>query len=152
MTTGSKKSYLAVIASVMLILLTNCSKNYQIPRTNTIPTDSLQTYSVDEVNEKPKPMGGYRKLLSELDYPFRARQNGIKGTVVIRVLVTKSGNGIGSYIEKSPDPLLSEPALELIQNTTFHPGKIGRIPVNTWISIPFHFQMAKKSDLQSNSR
>jgi len=148
MSRTSNRIYLSVLLTSIFFFAANCSKDYHIPRNNTIPVDSLKTYSVDEVDSKPKPIGGYKYLLSKMEYPREARDRGIKGKVVVNFLVTKEGNGIGHYIEYSPHPMLSKEALHLVRETTFNPGKIDSQPVNTWFSLPFHFRMAKKSELQ----
>lgn len=133
---------------LLICFISTCSKNYQIPRHNTIPVDSLKTYSVAEVDPKPKPVGGYEHLLSKMKYPKEARNRGIKGKVVVNLLVTKEGDGIGHYIEFSPHPILSKEALKVVKETKFTPGKIDSQSVNTWYSIPFYFEMGKKSELQ----
>ncbi|PAU94195.1 hypothetical protein CK503_08250 [Aliifodinibius salipaludis] len=70
----SKKSIsLLVLLAVFGIWITGCNPNYQIPRHNTIPVDSLETYSVAEVTPKPKPVGGYQHMLSKMEYPRKAR-------------------------------------------------------------------------------
>lgn len=145
---SNKNTLLLILLWALGILFAGCSSNYQIPQNNTIPVDSLETYSIAEVDTKPKPIGGYKYLLSKMEYPRKARDRGIKGKVVVNLLVTKEGNGIGHYIEYSPHPMLSKEALRLVKETTFAPGKIDSQPVHTWFSIPFYFRMAKKSAIQ----
>ncbi len=145
---SNKSILLNILLCGFTILLLSCGSSRHIPRNNTIPVDSLDTYSVAEVDSKPKPIGGYKYLLSKMEYPKKAKDRGINGKVVVKVLVTKEGNGIGHYIEYSPHPMLSKEALRLVKGTTFTPGKIDSHPVHTWFSIPFYFKMAKKSDIQ----
>ena len=145
---SNKSILLNILLCGFTILLLGCGSSHHIPRNNTIPVDSLDTYSVAEVDSKPKPIGGYKYLLSKMEYPRKARDRGIKGKVVVNLLVTKGGNGIGHYIEYSPHPMLSKEALRLVKGTKFAPGKIDSQPVHTWFSIPFYFRMAKKSAIQ----
>ncbi|MDZ7659533.1 energy transducer TonB [Fodinibius sp.] len=140
----NKSISLLVLLLAIGIWIGGCGSSYQIPRNNTVSVDSLETYSVAEVDSKPKPVGGYKYLLSKMEYPQGARDRGIKGKVIVNFLVTKDGNGIGHYIKYSPHPMLSKEALRLVKGTKFTPGKIDSQPVNTWLSLPFHFKMAKK--------
>ncbi len=144
----NKNISLLVLFLALSIWILSCGSSYQIPRNNTIPVDSLETYSVADVDSKPEPIGGYKYLLSKMEYPQEARDRGIKGKVIVNFLVTKEGNGIGHYIEYSPHPMLSKEALHLVKGTKFTPGKIDTKPVNTWFSLPFHFRMAKRSAIQ----
>jgi protein TonB len=128
---------------------------------NTGPVDTVQQVIeiieeeepiVDEVfeqyniQEKPMFPGGegelMKYLLSNVNYPDVARENGIEGTVYIRFVVTKSGKVGETQVMKSADPLLDEAALKVVKSLpTWSPGKINGNAVNVWFIVPIKFKL-----------
>ncbi len=82
------------------------------------------------------------QLLSTLHpkYPAAAKNNKIQGQVVIKVLVTKTGEAKDMEIVKSI-PALDEAALNALQKMKFKPGKYKGKLTDIWIMIPVNFNL-----------
>ncbi len=73
------------------------------------------------------------------EYPERARQKRIEGTVVYRATIGPRGKLVQAVLEKGVDPMLDEAALVALEQMLFVPGtRYGR-PVQAEISVPFTF-------------
>ncbi len=99
-----------------------------------------------ELDEKPKPLN-MDVLKKKIEYPQRARDAGIQGRVVLRVLIDKKGNYMKHKVVRSPHPWLSESGTAHIHLLKFSPGiKDGKaIPV--WVTVPFDYKI---EDSKSN--
>ncbi len=80
-------------------------------------------------------------LQRRVKYPPIARDNGIEGQVVVRVLIDKTGRPVKSAVQHSDNKLLEQAAVEAVMNTTFTPAIQNQNPVQLWISIPVTFQL-----------
>ncbi len=75
-------------------------------------------------------------------YPRVARESGWEGTVVLRMLIGKSGTPDQIRIRKSSGyPILDRSAQETAQRWKFMPAKDGNIPVAKWVDIPIKFDL-----------
>lgn len=90
--------------------------------------------------EEPKPvnMGDIQKLIG---YPQIARDAGIEGNVVVRVLVDKAGNYNKHKIITQVHPILTKAVEEHIQKLKFTPAIQGGKPIKFWVNIPFNFKL-----------
>lgn len=76
------------------------------------------------------------------DYPSFAREAGVEGLVVIRVLIGKDGRVIRAQVSpKFSVPLLDQAALEAAQRWVFKPALANGRPVAVWEAIPFRFRL-----------
>lgn len=75
-------------------------------------------------------------------YPMLARRKGYEGTILLRVLVLKSG-GVGKVeLEKSSGyEILDESALKAVKGWVFLPGKKNGQPIPSWVTVPIKFQL-----------
>jgi protein TonB len=73
-------------------------------------------------------------------YPDLARQAGIEGDVIVRVLIGKRGEVKAVEVERSSD-LFDEAAVEAVRRWTFRPAIASGNPVAVWIRIPIAFRM-----------
>jgi len=80
------------------------------------------------------------QLLSKLSikYPSQAKKEGIKGEVVLRILVSNTGQVTQVEIEKSL-PLLDSAAIRAVKKLRFKPAKKYGMPTDVWVRIPFTF-------------
>lgn len=97
----------------------------------------------DRIPEFP---GGEDALVSfiekNLKYPKKARKNNIEGVVYVNFVIDKYGNCINSKITKSPSPLLSEAALDVMKKMPkWKPGKQGGKNVDVLYDIPITFSL-----------
>ena len=126
---------------------TNKVADYEIPTSPNSLIDSLQVYSIDQVDQSPQPKGGYSKFLSIMRYPKKARKEGATGRVVAKVVITPQGQVISPYIKSSPHPALSRETLRIVKNSTFEPGiKDGKI-VYTWLEVPITYRLGKRPNM-----
>jgi periplasmic protein TonB len=73
-------------------------------------------------------------------YPELARQAGVEGTVVVRVLVGKDGKVQQAFIAESI-PMLDESALLAARGAVFKPALQQHKPVAVWVHVPMRFTL-----------
>ncbi|MDB4285909.1 TonB family protein [bacterium] len=90
------------------------------------------------VSEEPSPvnMEEIRKLIG---YPELARDAGIEGQVVVRVLVDKFGKYRKHKVIKRIHPILAEACEKQLPKMRFTPAIQGGDPIHFWVNIPFKF-------------
>ena len=76
-----------------------------------------------------------------IGYPRDAREVGIEGKVIVRILVGKDGSYMEHRIVKSAHPILKKAVEAQLENISFLPGLHGNNPVYVWVNIPFHFYL-----------
>lgn len=82
------------------------------------------------------------KLQSLITYPELARRAGVEGTVIVRVLVDKSGRATRTLIEHSDNKLLDNAAEEAVRKYGHFPPAIQNgQPITCWVSIPIRFKL-----------
>lgn len=117
-------------------------------------TDSLATKHID--NEKietkadsmPEYPGGttnmYLFIRDNLRYPVKAQQQGIVGRVVIKIMVSKTGEVFKYSINRSVHPLLDQEALRVVKRMPkkgWTPGKVNGEFVDMHYIIPITFRL-----------
>jgi protein TonB len=75
------------------------------------------------------------------DYPSLAREAGIEGQVIVRVLVGKDGKVKDAIIGKSVNPVLDEASLAAARRYVFKPAIQNKNPVAVWVAIPFRYSL-----------
>ena len=73
-------------------------------------------------------------------YPDLARQAGIDGTVMVRVLVTRAGKVKEAFAVEGPEPLWAA-AVDAAKTALFKPALQGDNPVEVWVMIPVTFSI-----------
>ena len=114
------------------------------------------TIEVAEVEAEPEPFhyveempmfpGGDAELMKaihdNLDYPERAKENNISGTVYLRFAVSATGAVGEVQLVRGVDPLLDAAAIAAIRKLpNFRPGRQGGVAVPVWFNIPVTFQL-----------
>jgi periplasmic protein TonB len=75
-------------------------------------------------------------------YPMIARSSGYKGTVLLKVLVLKSGKVGKVELEKSSSyGIFDKSAIEAVKNWIFIPGKRDGVPISSWVEVPIRFEL-----------
>ncbi|HEX2830288.1 MAG TPA: TonB family protein [Burkholderiales bacterium] len=75
-------------------------------------------------------------------YPPMARRNGIEGTSLVRVLVSKDGRALQVALEKtSGSSVLDNAALEQAKTWKFAPARRGQEAVEQWVTMPFVYKL-----------
>ena len=98
------------------------------------------------VEQMPTFPGGETALMKyiaeNLRYPSVSQDQGIQGLVIIKFVVTDTGNVGEIQIVKALDPNCDREALRLVKTLPkFHPGRHQGKPVNVWYQIPIRFMI-----------
>ena len=76
------------------------------------------------------------------EYPRFAKEAGVEGLVMVKVLVGKDGRVLDArLVEKFQVPMLNAAALEAARQWVFTPGLVTGRPVACWTAIPFRFRL-----------
>lgn len=86
------------------------------------------------------------QLLSKLTikYPTKAKREGIKGEVVLRILVSNTGAVSQVEVEKSI-PELDSAAIHAVEKLRFKPAKKYGKPTDVWVRVPLNFELIESS-------
>ncbi len=94
-------------------------------------------FELNEVDEKPVAL---HRVAPE--YPYQAKRNHQKGKVVVRMLVTRDGQSAKISVHSAtPKGVFEKAALSAASRWTFRPGKYKGQAVNTWVLVPFTFEL-----------
>lgn len=75
-------------------------------------------------------------------YPNASRRLGERGVVLLRVLVTATGEPAKVDLKKTSGyARLDESALEAVRNWKFVPARLGEKPVEAWVVVPIEFSL-----------
>lgn len=75
-------------------------------------------------------------------YPALARQAGIEGRVVVKVVIDKAGKVIeASVLSSDVTPSMEKSALQAARKCRFKPAKQGSMTVKATVAIPFDFRL-----------
>lgn len=96
---------------------------------------------LEEVEVAPELIGGIKELAKHIVYPEEAAKAGIQGTVFVKAYVGKTGMIDDLAVEKSPNDLLSQAALDAVKKVRFKPGTDGGEPVKVMVVIPVKFAL-----------
>jgi protein TonB len=75
------------------------------------------------------------------EYPTLAREAGIEGTVVLRLLVGKDGKVRDVIVGQGVSEVLDEAAIAAAREYVFKPAIQNKNPVAVWVAIPFRFSL-----------
>lgn len=78
------------------------------------------------------------------EYPASALRMGREGRVLLRVHVLSNGHAdVIEIKESSGYKQLDEAAQKTVSNWLFTPAKKGKIPMDSWVSVPIEFKLSK---------
>jgi len=103
------------------------------------PIDTKEYF--EEVDVVPELIGGIKELAKHITYPEEAAKAGVQGTVYVKVYVGKTGMIDDVAIEKSPNDLLSQAALDAMKQVRFKPGTREGKAVKVVVVIPVKFAL-----------
>ena len=88
--------------------------------------------------------GGEQKLVEFIQenvvYPQEAKEKKIKGKVIVRFVVSKTGEITDVQVRKSPHPLLEEEAVRVVKSMPkWVPGTRDGKPVDANMTLPIDF-------------
>lgn len=102
--------------------------------------DDYSTLYVNESIKEPEPinMGDVSRLIG---YPEIARDAGIQGNVVVRVLIGPEGVPLDNKVITQVSPILSNQVEYYLMDLRFTPAIMNDEPIPFWVNIPFNFKL-----------
>lgn len=107
---------------------------------------SIDGWQKKEVSSPPFPLYGDLNFIigHNLTYPAKDKHDGVQGTVVVAILIDKSGVVVASGIKKGVDELLDQEALRLIsQIPVWYPAVDNGKKMSCEFLIPVRFVLKK---------
>jgi protein TonB len=103
----------------------------------TLPGGGEQAEAFFAFDEPPVPIHRVAPV-----YPDLARQAGVEGVVLVRVLISKTGRVIDAqHAGGQANPLLVQAAVDAAKKWLFTPAKQRDEPVQVWYAIPIAFSI-----------
>lgn len=94
-----------------------------------------------EPDEYPKV--DLAKIQRSIIYPEYAKKKGIEGTVIVRVLVSKSGSVVKTIVDRTDNKALTNAAVQSVKKATFTPAIKNGKTIQCWVALPIKFQLSK---------
>lgn len=102
------------------------------------PEPDINAFIFADEEPKPTNMGNIQKSIG---YPQIAKDAGIQGNVVVRVLVDELGNYNKHRVINEVHPILTKAVEKHISRLKFTPAIQGGKPIKFWVNIPFAFKL-----------
>lgn len=96
--------------------------------------------SDENINIEPVPLN-MQEVKRRIGYPPVAKEAGIEGQVIIRILVDEQGNYIRHIIAKAGHPILQMAIEEHIKELRFTPAIQNGKPTKFWVNLPLNFKL-----------
>ncbi|MCI4670323.1 MAG: energy transducer TonB [Bacteroidia bacterium] len=108
------------------------NQEFEMSISNAMPREDGEPYplNIEEVRQ-------------DIGYPLVAREDGVQGSVVMRIMVDKSGVARYFYPINFVDRRLAVPVMLYILDLEFMPAVHNGEPIPFWVNIPFNFKMLK---------
>ena len=103
------------------------------------------------VDQSPSIVGGLSSLYLNIDYPLKARDQGIQGLTVLMFIVEKDGSTSDIEVIKSLHPACDSAAVAAVSQTLFKPGVQDGKEVRVKMRLPIRFKLVKRSERYNNS-
>ncbi|MEO0468528.1 MAG: TonB family protein [Bacteroidota bacterium] len=102
--------------------------------------DTPETASYRFGEREPLPIN-MKQLVQYIGYPKEARDAGIEGQMIVRVLISKEGRYEKHRIIRSPHPMIDKVVEAHLDKIRFIPGIQRSGYIKFWVNIPFNFQL-----------
>jgi TonB family protein len=127
------------------------AKNDSIEKSKLLLVEALPDSTKNKVEQMPQFPGGEKALMhfisNHLNYPVKAQEVGIQGTVIVNFVVQRDGKISRARIMSSPDPLLSAEALRVLGlMPKWTPGIQDGKTVLVSYTIPFKFMLNEANE------
>ena len=93
------------------------------------------------VEQQPFPIGGLEAIQEKINYPSKAKQNGVEGRVFVKAYINEKGEVDEVELLKGIDSECDSSAMEAVRQTKFTPGKQRGKAVKVQVSIPIVFKL-----------
>jgi periplasmic protein TonB len=97
-------------------------------------------FAFNPVEKEPAPVN-LDAIKAKIQFPPQAKEAGIGGNVVLRILVDREGNYSKHVVVRTAHPMLTNEVLKYIKDLKFTPGIQAGKPVKVWVTIPFQFKL-----------
>jgi TonB family protein len=95
-------------------------------------------FNEGDVDELPRVLSRL-----EVEYPRRAKDEGIEGTVILILLIDRNGKVENVYVESSPSPLFIRPVKQTVIKWKFAPARYQGVPVKVRMRQDITFELDK---------
>ncbi|MFN0083030.1 MAG: energy transducer TonB [Ferruginibacter sp.] len=89
---------------------------------------------------KPPVSLNLEEVKTKIEYTKMAKEGGITGTVLLRILVSEEGKYVKHLVTKPGHPLLLKEVEKHVSKLVFTPAKQGNKVIPFWVNIPFKFE------------
>ncbi|MBX3102572.1 MAG: energy transducer TonB [Bacteroidetes bacterium] len=83
-------------------------------------------------------------IKKRIKYPEVAREMGLEGKVMLRIMIDEEGNPKKHLVLRSPHPSFTDAAVKEIYNLKFTPAIQGGKPIVFWATVPIDFSLKKR--------
>jgi TonB family protein len=97
---------------------------------------SAEVFEEGQVDEPPQ-----EDKLPPLEFPTRAREMGLSGTVKVRFVITYQGKAAGIEVLSSPSPVFTNEVRRVLGLARYKPGKNKGVPVSVKVTKSFEFTL-----------
>lgn len=92
----------------------------------------------------PKPVN-IEEVKLNIGYPDDARDKGVTGEVIVKLLVDEKGKVLKHEIVQNPDQLLVDGVVPHLKELEFTPAKVDGEVSKSWVNVPFKFTLVDVS-------
>ena len=94
---------------------------------------------------RPEMVGGRSALYLHIEYPMKARKQGIEGLLLLGFQVTEEGEAENIRVLRSLHPLCDSAAVRALRSVEFTPARRAGTPVATRTTLPVRFRLVSDS-------
>ena len=148
------KSFLFALAIFMYVWLGGMLTSWA--QTDSFPPKivAIELDSVPEIEgfvfaeKEPTPLN-MQEVQQLIGYPQEARDRGIQGTVLTRVLVNAEGTPESYRLLSDTIPILTAQVEAHVMKLRFSPAEVKGEPIAFWVNIPFNFRLINNTNKPS---
>lgn len=96
----------------------------------------------EKLDKYPEPIGGIEAMIKNVVYPASAKETGIQGKVLVKVIIDEKGNVVETEVVESVNADCDKAAMDAIKKTKFTPGIKDNKPVKAEVTIPIMFRLS----------
>lgn len=94
------------------------------------------------VEKEPEALN-FDSVRKNIGYPAIARDAGIEGNTVLRILVDNKGSYIKHQVIKAVHPILTKEIEKHVSSLRFNPAIKEGVNISFWMNVPFNFRLLR---------
>ena len=126
--------------AIMKSLILSCLLVFAVMSLVAQTPENTATDSLLIAEKEPIPLN-LPEVVQSIGYPTAAKLNEIQGTVILRVLVDKTGKYEAHEVVQEVHPSLRKKVEKKIKLLKFSPAMVNGEAARFWATIPFHFYL-----------